>query len=112
MLLLQEHPGHGDCLYSEGHADDQQAVQDGGCRHGGQGWQKSLILHYFLLLQAWAANIIKSKFEDPLPSEDLKDHFMRGEWDVIMELIEKLPGAKEGKVRTKEGYLKQDRNIC
>ena len=37
---------------------------------------------------------------------------MRGEWDVIMELIEKLPGAKEGKVRTKEGYLKQDRNIC
>jgi len=48
--------------------------------------------------KAWAANIIKSKFEDPLPSEDLKDHFMRGEWDVIMELIEKLPGAKAGKV--------------
>ena len=63
-------------------------------------------------VQAWAANIIKSKFEDPLPSEDLKDHFMRGEWDVIMELVEKLPGAKAGKVRTKEGYLKQDRNIC
>ena len=55
--------------------------------------------HYFLMLQAWAANIIKSKFEDPLPSEDLKDHFMRGEWDVIMELLEKLPGAKAGKVR-------------
>ena len=48
--------------------------------------------------KAWAANIVKTKFEDPLPSEDLKDAFMRGEWEVIMELVEKLPGAKAGKV--------------
>ena len=34
------------------------------------------------MFQSWAANIIKSKFEDPIPSEDLKDHFMRGEWEV------------------------------
>jgi len=48
--------------------------------------------------KSWAANIIKSKFEDPIPSEDLKDHFMRGEWEVIMELIEKHPEFKAGKV--------------
>ena len=47
---------------------------------------------------SWAGNIIKSKFEDPLPSEDLKDHFMRGEWEVIMELMEKMPECKAGKV--------------
>ena len=35
------------------------------------------------MFQSWAANIIKSKFEDPIPSEDLKDHFMRGEWEVL-----------------------------
>ena len=28
--------------------------------------------------QSWAGNIIKSKFEDPIPSEDLKDHFKTG----------------------------------
>merc|ERR1719400_1840709 len=48
--------------------------------------------------KSWAANIIKSKFEDPIPSEDLKDHFMRGEWEVIMELVEKHPETKAGKV--------------
>merc|ERR1711992_435594 len=48
--------------------------------------------------KSWAANIIKSKFEDPIPSEDLKDHFMRGEWEVIMELVEKHPEFKAGKV--------------
>ena len=36
-----------------------------------------------IIFQSWAANIIKSKFEDPIPSEDLKDHFMRGEWEVF-----------------------------
>ena len=35
------------------------------------------------MFQSWAGNIIKSKFEDPIPSEDLKDHFMRGEWEVF-----------------------------
>ena len=37
----------------------------------------------YKMFQSWAANIIKSKFEDPIPSEDLKDHFMRGEWEVL-----------------------------
>ena len=36
-----------------------------------------------IIFQSWAANIIKSKFEDPITSEDLKDHFMRGEWEVF-----------------------------
>jgi len=46
----------------------------------------------------WADNIVKSKFEDPIPSEDLKDHFMRGEFEVILELLEKFPETKAGKV--------------
>merc|ERR1719210_656202 len=41
--------------------------------------------------RTWADNIIKSKFEDPLPSEDNKDPFLRGEFDVIKQLLEKFP---------------------
>ena len=48
--------------------------------------------------KTWAENIIKTKFEDPLPSEDNKDPFLRGEFDVIKQLVERLPGAKAGKV--------------
>jgi len=48
--------------------------------------------------RAWADGIIKTKFEDPLPSEDLKDPFLRGEFDVIKELLEKVPETKAGKV--------------
>merc|ERR1711953_1329915 len=48
--------------------------------------------------KTWAENIIKTKFEDPLPSEDLKDPFLRGEFDVIKELLEKVPETKAGKV--------------
>lgn len=48
--------------------------------------------------RVWADGIIKTKFEDPLPSEDLKDPFLRGEFDVIKELLEKIPETKAGKV--------------
>jgi len=48
--------------------------------------------------RSWADGIIKTKFEDPLPSEDLKDPFLRGEFDVIKELLEKVPETKVGKV--------------
>merc|ERR1719153_374638 len=45
--------------------------------------------------KSWAANIIKSKFEDPIPSEDLKDHFMRGEWEEHKELREMIANGKD-----------------
>jgi len=48
--------------------------------------------------RTWADNIIKSKFEDPLPSDDNKDPFLRGEFDVIKQLLEKHPETKPGKV--------------
>ena len=48
--------------------------------------------------KTWAENIIKSKFEAPLPSEDNKDPFLRGEFDVIKQLLESLPETKAGKV--------------
>merc|ERR1711872_9705 len=48
--------------------------------------------------RSWADNIIQSKFMDPLPSEDNKDAFMRGEFDVIKELLEKVPEMKAGKI--------------
>eukprot|EP00088_Acartia_fossae_P011713 TRINITY_DN15970_c0_g1_i1.p1 TRINITY_DN15970_c0_g1~~TRINITY_DN15970_c0_g1_i1.p1 ORF type:complete len:475 (+),score=182.69 TRINITY_DN15970_c0_g1_i1:73-1497(+) len=46
----------------------------------------------------WADGIIKTKFEDPVPSEDLKDPFLRGEFDVIKELLEKHPEMVAGKI--------------
>merc|ERR1712168_571150 len=48
--------------------------------------------------RSWADNIIKSKFMDPLPSEDNKDAFMRGGFEVIKQLLEKVPETKAGKV--------------
>merc|ERR1711988_2011514 len=48
--------------------------------------------------KTWAENIIKSKFEDPLPSEDNKDPFLRGEFDVIKQLLSALPETVSGKV--------------
>merc|ERR1711936_1056636 len=48
--------------------------------------------------KTWADNIIKSKFEDPLPSEDNKDPFLRGEFDVIKQLLSALPETVAGKV--------------
>ena len=49
----------------------------------------------------WADGIIKTKFEDLIPSEDLKDSFLMGEFDVIKELLEKVPETKQGKVNKK-----------
>merc|ERR1712013_724542 len=46
----------------------------------------------------WAENIIKKSFEELAQSEDLKDSYLMGEFDVIKELLEKLPAAKEGKI--------------
>jgi len=46
----------------------------------------------------WADGIIKSKFEDPIPSEDNNDPFLRGEFDVIKELLSSVPETVAGKV--------------
>jgi len=48
--------------------------------------------------RAWADNIIKCKFEEPSASEDNKDPFKRGEFDVIKELLEKYPEMRLAKV--------------
>merc|ERR1712008_619013 len=41
---------------------------------------------------------IHKSFEELAASEDLKDPMLMGEFAVILELLEKLPGSKEGKV--------------
>merc|ERR1711964_866302 len=46
----------------------------------------------------WADGIIHKTFEELTASEDLKDSYLMGEFDVIKELLEKLPATKEGKV--------------
>jgi len=46
----------------------------------------------------WADGIIHKTFEELAKSEDLKDAYLMGEFEVIKELLEKLPAAKEGKV--------------
>merc|ERR1712179_504508 len=46
----------------------------------------------------WAENIIRKSFEELAQSDDLKDSYLMGEFDVIKELLEKLPAAKEGKI--------------
>ena len=43
-------------------------------------------------------DLIFQKFESPLPkSQDDDDPFIKGEFDVIKELLEKLPATVEGK---------------
>ena len=46
----------------------------------------------------WADGIIHKTFEELTASEDLKDSYLMGEFDVIKELLEKVPATKEGKV--------------
>merc|ERR1719216_328603 len=42
--------------------------------------------------------LIKQKFEAPLPkNQDDDDPFIKGEFDVIKELLEKVPATVEGK---------------
>lgn len=46
----------------------------------------------------WADGIIHKTFEELVDSEDLKDPTLMGEFDVIKELLEKVPACKTGKV--------------
>jgi len=49
----------------------------------------------------WAEGIIHKTlqtFEELTPSEDLKDPTLMGEFEVIKELLEKVPATKEGKI--------------
>merc|ERR1712241_182890 len=45
----------------------------------------------------WADGIIKKTFEELAASEDLKDSLLMGEFEVVKELLEKMPAAKDGK---------------
>jgi len=46
----------------------------------------------------WADGIIKKTFEELAQSEDLKDSLLMGEFQVIKDLLEKVPAAQEGKM--------------
>jgi len=46
----------------------------------------------------WAESIIQKTFMELAPSEDLKDPYLMGEFDVVKELLEKVPATKAGKV--------------
>jgi len=48
--------------------------------------------------QEWAHNIIHKTFEELAESEDNKDATLMGEFDVIKDLLAKVPACKEGKV--------------
>ena len=50
-----------------------------------------------LLPKETVTNLISSKFETQVEEGDDNDSLVRGEFDVIKELMEKLPGAVEGK---------------
>ena len=51
-----------------------------------------------LVPQKTVDDLISQKFETPLPKAiDDDDPFIKGEFDVIKELLEKIPEAKEGK---------------
>lgn len=46
-----------------------------------------------------AEDLIQQKFEFPLPKSSDDDKLLRGEFDVIKELLAKLPGAPEAKLK-------------
>ena len=47
-----------------------------------------------------AEDLIKQKFEFPLPkSSDDEDSLLKGEFDVIKQLLLQLPGAVEAKTK-------------
>jgi len=48
--------------------------------------------------RSWADGIIKKTFEELAQSEDLKDSLLMGEFQVIKDLLEKVPAAVEGKM--------------
>merc|ERR1712025_1544138 len=45
----------------------------------------------------WADGIIKKTFEELTDSEDLKDAYLMGEFEVVKELLEKMPTFRDGK---------------
>merc|ERR1712142_925849 len=45
----------------------------------------------------WADGIIKKTFEELTDSEDLKDAYLMGEFEVVKELLEKMPSFRDGK---------------
>ena len=51
---------------------------------------------------------MKQKFEFPLPDvEDQDDPLMKGEFMVMLELMQELPGAKEGKEKVNNNIFRQ-----
>merc|ERR1711910_157355 len=48
--------------------------------------------------RSWADGIIKKTFEELAQSDDLKDSLLMGEFQVIKDLLEKVPAAVEGKM--------------
>ena len=51
-----------------------------------------------LVSKATVDDLIFQKFESPLPvNQDDEDPFLKGEFDVIKELLEKFPACVEGK---------------
>ena len=51
-----------------------------------------------LVSKATVDDLIFQKFESPLPvGQDDEDPFIKGEFDVIKELLEKFPACVEGK---------------
>ena len=48
-----------------------------------------------------AEDLIQQKFEFPLPKSTDDDKLLRGEFDVIKELLAKLPGASEAKSKVR-----------
>ena len=53
-----------------------------------------------------AEDLVKQKFEFPLAEvEDQDDSLMKGEFMVMLELMQELPGAKEGKEKVNNEHL-------
>ena len=51
-------------------------------------------------------DLIKQKFESPLPrTQDDDDPFIKGEFDVIKELLEKVADAVTGKAKVIFAYI-------
>merc|ERR1712112_728262 len=45
----------------------------------------------------WADGIIKKTFEELTDSEDLKDEMLMGKFEVVKDLLEKMPAFRDGK---------------
>ena len=99
---------HGCCLPSQRDSDLHRVAQDGrDGTHPKWSGGKEIICgkdDKVLLTCLWpqAEDLVKQKFEFPLPDvEDQDDPLMKGEFMVMLELMQELPGAKEGKEKVK-----------